>query len=705
MIFIRLVKAFGLGITILCLSSAFAAETARDIVLLVANSERMQTHDPQSLTRTAVTQFLQNLQVNTRVAIVTYDERILLVAPFTPMDDTNMNRLRKQLNAISPRGRHRNSAAGLERAIYELKTKGRGEAQKLVIFLNDGTIDTGDRSQDLDFAKWLREILAQEAAEAGIQIYGIAFTENADIQSVQTLAHKTSGSYYRAFAAEDINPAFVDIQSAIWGTAAQSSIPAPPRERTAPRHQPPAGVTDLSSDMTQAAKTDPRLETARSRSDTIAAPRTTSPSSAAAPEQLAPTPSSASPAERKNSAGYEFPTQYLLLALFIVLGLAGLGIVVFFIMRKPRAVRHDPPARQTSSGIYTPPGLLEDLNGVTGRESYDISGKLTWISRAHGEDSANVRTIVINDELISRDHAFIQYKNSGYWLLDRGSVNGTYVNGERITEEKLLKHGDQLRFARFEFKFLMPQRDDLAETVMARAVPQSRSSVNADMPGSTVASQTQSSTQSKVSSLPMGAGNHHADDADNTFHERAFNHEQANSAPRSGATDDTIITTSHPAEDRSEITQLSPSTDNHVVKGTEISQRTLGLGDLEENQADNRLVASEQKKEMHTAAESEDSAQRGDTEELGVDARVNIETSNIVPRDNPAQQLQDRGDTEELSLKDIDRTIINPSPEKDDDERTVVAPTKSPNLETSADQSRNPPAGDADKTVVRPIDK
>ncbi len=682
MMFIRLAKAFGLGITFFSLSSAFAAETARDIVLLIANSERMQTHDPQSIARKAMTQFLQSLQVTTRVAIITYDERILLATPFTPMGDIDdINRLRKQLNAISPQGRHRNSAAGLERAIYELKSKGRDEAQKLIILLNDGSIDTGDRTQDLEFAKWLREILAQEASDAGIQIYGIAFTENADIQSVQTLAHKTSGSYYRAFAAEDIQAAFVNIQSAIAGTATQAptpvlSRPTPPPvlERTVPQLQPPATA------------------------------QTTPQPPVASPERTAPMTSSAFPAEKNNSAGYELPTQYLVLALVIVLGLTGLGIVVFFVRRRPRAAHHAPVARQASSGIYTPPGLLEDVSGVTNRESYDISGKLTWISRAHGEDSANVRTIVINDELISRDHAFIQYKNSAYWLLDRGSVNGTFVNGERITEEKLLKHGDQIRFARFEFKFLMPQRDDLAETVMARVADQPKSSLSGGTSGLTVASPTQSPPQREVSPN-TGASDHPEEDVDDTFHERTLNHEQAKPAPRTGATDDTIVIDSQPVEDRSKISQLSPSTDNHIVKSPEINQKALGVDNLEVNQAGNRPESSERKNGLHTDVESDDSTQLGDTEELAVDTRVNIEPPNVALRDNPPQQMEDRGDTEVLSLEDIDHTVLNAPSDEEDDERTVVAPTKSPNFEASPDQGQNPPTDDADKTVVRPIDK
>jgi hypothetical protein len=606
--FIRLAKAFSLGITILSFSNAFAADTARDIVLLIANSERMQTHDPQSLTRKAIMQFLQSLQASTRVAIVTYGELTQRITPFSPMGDTNANRLRKQLNAIIPRGRHRNNAAGLERAIYELKTKGRGEAQKLIIFLNDGPIDTGDRTQDLDFAKWLREILAQQAADAGIQVYGIAFTENADIQSVQTLAHKTSGSYYRAFTAEDIQPAFIKILSAIRGnnvaqvsTAARLRPPSPLPllGHTVPPRQPSATASATRSTITQGIKKNSQFDIARSRSGTSITMHPPLPSPAP-PQQTEATPSKASLAEQKNSAGYEFPTRLLLLALFIGLGLIGLSIVMFFIMRKPQAAHHTPPPRQTSSVLY---------------------------------------------------------------------------------------------------------RDDLAETVMARVAAAPKSSLSADTSGSTVVNPTLSPTQREVSSSHMEADDHHESDAYDTSYEHAVGQQESKLQHRSRTTDDTIIADPQPAKNRSQITQLSSSIKNHVVKRRQIRKSRMSVDHLEENHAGSRLEYSLQNKGIHTEEGSDNFAQLDNTEELAVDTRPNIEPLSIDLRDDPDQQAEKRGDTEELSLEDIEQTILISPYDEDDNEKTAVTPTKSPNTEASADQSRDPPPDDTYKTVVRPIDK
>ncbi len=52
---------------------------------------------------------------------------------------------------------------------------------------------------------------------------------------------------------------------------------------------------------------------------------------------------------------------------------------------------------------------------------------------------------LLSDNTISRHHAELQ-KVSGVWLLeDRGSSNGTYLNGVRVTKPTRLKRGDQIR--------------------------------------------------------------------------------------------------------------------------------------------------------------------------------------------------------------------------------------------------------------------
>lgn len=51
----------------------------------------------------------------------------------------------------------------------------------------------------------------------------------------------------------------------------------------------------------------------------------------------------------------------------------------------------------------------------------------------------------VNDTFVSRKHARITWGGAGYLLEDLGTVNGTYLNGERISGPRALKSGDVIQ--------------------------------------------------------------------------------------------------------------------------------------------------------------------------------------------------------------------------------------------------------------------
>ena len=56
--------------------------------------------------------------------------------------------------------------------------------------------------------------------------------------------------------------------------------------------------------------------------------------------------------------------------------------------------------------------------------------------------------IMLDDITVSRRHAAIANTPEGYVVTDAGSLNGTYVNQERI-ERAVLHHGDELQVGKF----------------------------------------------------------------------------------------------------------------------------------------------------------------------------------------------------------------------------------------------------------------
>ncbi len=62
--------------------------------------------------------------------------------------------------------------------------------------------------------------------------------------------------------------------------------------------------------------------------------------------------------------------------------------------------------------------------------------------------------IFLDDITVSRRHAEIVRTDDGYRVRDAGSLNGTYVNRERI-EEAPLNHGDVLQVGKYKLHFLI----------------------------------------------------------------------------------------------------------------------------------------------------------------------------------------------------------------------------------------------------------
>lgn len=68
-----------------------------------------------------------------------------------------------------------------------------------------------------------------------------------------------------------------------------------------------------------------------------------------------------------------------------------------------------------------------------------------------GRASGNV--IQLDDPSVSKLHAQVEVIGNDHILLDLGSANGTYVNGERISRH-LLRHGDVVEVSEFKIRYV-----------------------------------------------------------------------------------------------------------------------------------------------------------------------------------------------------------------------------------------------------------
>lgn len=62
-------------------------------------------------------------------------------------------------------------------------------------------------------------------------------------------------------------------------------------------------------------------------------------------------------------------------------------------------------------------------------------------------------TIQLLDKIVSKEHCTIERRGPVYVLRDLGSLNGTYVNGERVNGERELKHGDDIALGATRARF------------------------------------------------------------------------------------------------------------------------------------------------------------------------------------------------------------------------------------------------------------
>jgi pSer/pThr/pTyr-binding forkhead associated (FHA) protein len=94
-----------------------------------------------------------------------------------------------------------------------------------------------------------------------------------------------------------------------------------------------------------------------------------------------------------------------------------------------------------------------DLEGITSRPTHMLSSKYNMITRLQNPPDDGINYIQVFRRQIGRRHALIEYRDFSFWINDQNSVNGTWLNGERVLHETRLKHGDRLRFHVYEFEF------------------------------------------------------------------------------------------------------------------------------------------------------------------------------------------------------------------------------------------------------------
>jgi pSer/pThr/pTyr-binding forkhead associated (FHA) protein len=101
--------------------------------------------------------------------------------------------------------------------------------------------------------------------------------------------------------------------------------------------------------------------------------------------------------------------------------------------------------------------LLEIMNeGPQKGQQYELVAPLSHVGRGAHND------VPLTDESVSDMHAKIQRRESGWFVVDMGSTNGTYVGGQRVAGEQELSGSIDVRFGgvKMLFRALGSARDE-----------------------------------------------------------------------------------------------------------------------------------------------------------------------------------------------------------------------------------------------------
>jgi len=91
--------------------------------------------------------------------------------------------------------------------------------------------------------------------------------------------------------------------------------------------------------------------------------------------------------------------------------------------------------------------LLVVVKGIGVGQTFQIGE----MDIAIGRDPSN--DIFLDDITVSRKHAEIRHRDNRLVIADTGSLNGTYLNRERV-EEAAIDHGDEIQIGKFRMIFL-----------------------------------------------------------------------------------------------------------------------------------------------------------------------------------------------------------------------------------------------------------
>ncbi len=377
-----------------------------DVCLTLDCSYSMVANDKLQYGKTAAALFAQQLGPEDQAALVSFSSGSTLERP--------LGRDKAELQAAIQRMKPTGTTTTFYDALYwsitqvALRSGGsvvaaggsRAEARRVVVALTDG--------QDLSSRIQVDELVTYARAN-GVALCVVALGPDAERNRLRWFAQETGGIYLDAPTPQDLER--------LYSTLAQELRREYRLTYRTPKPQADATRREVTVEVTGTPATGKTWYQAPGQGSLLV----TVPSAATAGGSVGAAGASNSPAMPLGTA------------LMILAGIAALaGVAVMVVLR----LRADPvrlPVHDTNPRI--------DLMPLWVREGCTRVGR--------GAECE----LVLDSNQVSREHARIEAASGAFRLVDEGSRNGTYVNGQRVKGDRLIHPGDRIRFGDREFSF------------------------------------------------------------------------------------------------------------------------------------------------------------------------------------------------------------------------------------------------------------
>lgn len=382
-----------------------AAWANQDVVVLLDSSAAMVQGDAGHHAVQALAGFINSSGPDTRVALFAFGAEPRRLVTFTPLDATGRSRISSALRELKFAGTKADLSAGLQEALAEILDHGNPQAVSSIVLVTHGGAGSGVAE-----SRWILRSLVPAANFNQVRVFSVVRAPSAQ-GPLRDLAQQTGGSFFAVTA-----PA--GFQTALRELAPQLAVPA----------------------------------------------LTTAPVALPLPPSGAVTEKFGTPLTRASRVESVFHWWWLVLVVVVVAAIV--AVYAIWSMRPPRALKsRATPAEPSHGGAHA---VLYDINNPNDIRRFELDERATLLGRVAGYDP-DVQYILIKEKTVGRCHAVIERRGHTFWLTDQGSVNGTFVNGERINADHALKHGDIVAIHRHEFEFMVPEYFESDATVVGAA--------------------------------------------------------------------------------------------------------------------------------------------------------------------------------------------------------------------------------------------